>query len=56
MHFVPITLKNALVRIRKREHTTKRYTPEEMVVDRKFFLNNIINEYKKVVDVFKEAK
>lgn len=56
MHFVPIMLKDALVRIKRRMQVTKRYTPEEMVVDRKFFLQENLSEYKKVVDVFKEAR
>lgn len=56
MHFVPITLKDALVRVKKRERITKRYTPEEIIVDRKFFLQKTLSDYKKVVDVFKEAR
>ena len=56
MHFVPIALKDALIRVKKREQLTKRYTPEEMIVDRKFFLQKNLSYYKDVVDVFKEAK
>ena len=56
MHFVPIALKDALIRVKKRERLTKRYTPEELVVDRKLFLQQNLSYYKNIVDVFKEAR
>lgn len=56
MVFIPIALKDALSRIKKRERATKRYIPEEIIVDRKFFLQEAIPKYKKIVDVYKEAK
>ena len=55
-NILPIALKDALIRVKKRERLTKRYTPEELVVDRKLFLQQNLSYYKNIVDVFKEAR
>ncbi len=55
MHFVPISVGEACLRVEKREAITKRHTPTTFIIKRSEVLKDLIPKYKKIVDVFKNA-
>lgn len=56
MCFIPISIEDAYSRIKKREIETNRHTPIELIIKRNEALENLIPQYKKIVDVFIEEK